>query len=299
MIPQLHSLILKAWENYKRFLLLALCYLTLAGCGAMNPIDFITSMWQKKTPMVLIPAGEFDMGSEAGETDETPIHTVHLDAFYMDTYPVTNADFKKFVDANPQWSKGGIPKTYHDGNYLALWEEDQYPKDQADHPVVYVSWYAAMAYAEWTRKRLPTEAEWEYAARGGLTGKKYPWGDEEDITKTSTQMWESPPRTTAVGTYPANGYELYDITGNVWQWCLDGYDAGFYANAAQRNPIAGAIEKKTLIVDLTNAEMPRVIRGGVWTGDPRIPRVADRDAVESTSTLSLLGFRCVRDVLED
>ena len=129
--------------------------------------------------MVLIPAGSFEMGSEDAEAwaHAQPVHTVHLDAFYMDTHEVTNAEFKIFVDANPQWQKDNIEDRFHNGDYLALWSGTDYPAGEGEHPVVFVSWYAAMAYAEWAGKRLPTEAEWEYAARGGLAGKEYPWGD--------------------------------------------------------------------------------------------------------------------------
>jgi len=247
--------------------------------------------------MVLIPEGEFEMGSNTGGPDEKPVHTVYVDAFYMDAYAVTNADFKQFVDASPEWQKANIAAAYHDGNYLALWDENGYPPDKADHPVVHVSWYAAMAYAEWAGKRLPTEAEWEKAARGGLIGQKYPWGDAEDTTRATRQFWFTPPHTTAVGTYPPNAYGLYDMVGNGWEWCLDAYDAEFYANSPPRNPIAGSgsIEALTTadLADLA-VESPRVLRGGAWSGDPRIPRVAEREASRPVRTLNLAGFRCVR-----
>ena len=119
--------------------------------------------------MVFFRAGRFfTMGSwkKSAEPDEKPQHNVHLDAFYMDKYETTNAQYKEFIDANPQWQKNRIPKKYHDGDYLKHWNGNDYPPDKANHPVVYVSWYAAMAYAEWRGKRLPTEAEWERAARG-------------------------------------------------------------------------------------------------------------------------------------
>ena len=130
--------------------------------------------------MVLIPAGTFQMGSEDGWDNERPVHTVHVDAFYIDKYEVTNAEYKKFVDANPQWQKGRIQRRFHNGHYLHYWNGNDYPLGKDDHPVVTVSWYAAMAYAQWAGKRLPTEAEWEKAARGGLVGKTYPWGDTID-----------------------------------------------------------------------------------------------------------------------
>ena len=245
--------------------------------------------------MVLIPAGSFQMGNETGETNEKPVHTLHVDAFYMDAYAVTNADYKRFIDDVPEWQKDRISEQYHDGTYLAHWEGNTYPSDQADHPVVYVSWYAAMAYAEWAQKRLPTEAEWEKAARGGRIGQKYPWGDAEDATRATVQFWGSPPITTPVGTYPPNDYGLYDMVGNVWEWCLDAYDADFYINSPSRNPIAGADSIDTLISEYLSVEMPRVLRGGGWTDDPRIPSVAVRDTSEPGWTLSLAGFRCVRD----
>lgn len=277
-----------------RLLFLVLCCLYLSACDIKNPTGLITDLLKDEVPMVLIPAGEFQMGSDTGQADEKPVHTVYVDAFHMDVRPVTNEDYKKFVDANLHWRKDSIPEKYHDGNYLALWKKNDYPAEKADHPVVYVSWYAAMAYTQWTEKRLPTEAEWEKAARGGLVGKKYPWGDTEDITKAGTQLWESPPRITAIGTYPPNGYGLYDTAGNVWEWCLDAYQADFYLNSAPRNPIGGAVETETLIADFMNIDTPRVLRGGAWTGDPRMVRIAVRDKENPTRTLSLAGFRCVR-----
>ncbi|MDE0684928.1 MAG: SUMF1/EgtB/PvdO family nonheme iron enzyme, partial [Candidatus Poribacteria bacterium] len=118
--------------------------------------------------MMFIGAGEFWMGSDDkdAEDDEKPRHAIYLDAFHIDKYEVTNAQYKKFIDANPQWQKGRIPRKYHDGDYLKHWDGNESPPDKGNHPVVYVSWYAAMAYAQWQGKRLPTEAEWEKAARG-------------------------------------------------------------------------------------------------------------------------------------
>ena len=294
-----------------RFLLSALCCLVFSAGNTTNTnrisaeieqeteVEQKTEVKQEAEVMVLIPSGEFRMGSETGEADEKPVHVVYLDAFYIDPYLVTNADFKKFVDANPQWSKDSISEKYHDGDYLTLWEKNDYPEDKADHPVVYVSWYAAMAYSKWAGKRLPTEAEWEKAARGRLIDRKYPWGDTEDITKAGTQMWQSPPRTTSIGEYPPNAYGLYDMTGNVWQWCLDGYAADFYANTPERNPLANTTDMKALVSDYASVETSRVLRGGAWTGDPRLPRVANRDKAEPVRVLSLAGFRCVRDAIPE
>ena len=246
--------------------------------------------------MVLIPAGSFLMGSEDGFDWEKPVHTVHLDAFYMDTHEVTNAEYKVFVDANPQWQKDNIEDRFHTGNYLDFWTGTDYPAGKADYPVGYVSWYAAMAYAEWAGKRLPTEAEWEYAARGGLAGKKYPWGDDEP-TRADANYEGSGTREQYVGQYPANGYGLYDMAGNVWEWCLDARDEDFYAvSDNSRNPIAGGMSIQELRENFTSISTDRVFRGGSWRSDAWILRVAFRGWFLPPSTADSLGFRCVKDV---
>ena len=186
--------------------------------------------------MVLIPAGEFWMGGN----NEKSVHSVYVDAFYMDKYEVTNAQYKQFIDANPLWRKNFIPRALHDGKYLYHWAGNNYPAGEANHPIRFVSWYAAMAYAQWKGKRLPTEAEWEKAARGGVSGMEYPWGNDYFCSPgLSTLPYFSDPR--AVGKYPANGYGLHDMVGNVWEWCLDEYSHDFYKiSPARRNPVSGA-----------------------------------------------------------
>ena len=247
--------------------------------------------------MVLIPAGEFQMGNNDSdaEDDEKPMHTVYLDAFYIDKYEVTNAQYKEFIDANPQWQKGRIPRKYHDGDYLKHWEGNNYPPSKGNHPVVYVSWYAAMAYAQWAGKRLPTEAEWETAARGGLVGKKYTWGDLFDSSKAN--YGENISDTTAVGIYPANGYGLYDMTGNVWEWCLDEYEANFYSISPGHNPLAGGTVNN-IVSDFTNVKSVRVLRGGSWVSNIKFVRVSDRTRFTPKITNKTRGFRCVKPVVQ-
>ena len=256
--------------------------------------------------MVLIPAGSFEMGNEDIRFS-VPVHTVHLDAFYMDVYEVTNAQFKAFVDANPEWQKDNIEDRYRFippffipgfNNYLEHWTGTDYPAGKAEHPVTSVSWYPAMAYAEWAGKRLPTEAEWEYAARGGLAGKKYPWGDDEP-TPADANYDENIGDTTPVGQYAANGYGLYDMAGNVWEWCLDAYDADFYAASENsRNPIAGGETVQGLLDTFTTipTDTPRVNRGGGWESHTSTTRVAYRFPRSSTLTHPFYGFRCVQPV---
>ena len=248
--------------------------------------------------IALIPAGEFQMGRKDGRSDEKPVHTVYIDAFYMDVYEVTNAQYKKFVDATPQWRKDRIPSSYHDGDYLRHWSGNSYPSGRGNHPVAYVSWYGAMAYAAWAGKRLPTEAEWEKAARGGLVGQKYPWGDSIDSSKANYgRPWRGQTiPTTPVGSYAPNGYGLYDMAGNVWEWCLDAYDGDFYKNSPRRNPIAGADNVTHITNNFTSIKNNRVLRGGSWTYLPLYLRVATRLRSDPSYSYVNYGFRCARSV---
>ncbi len=217
--------------------------------------------------MVLIPAGEFEMGDHFNEGGgwECPVHTVDLNAFYMDVYEVTNALYKKFMDATGH----SAPKD--DSTYSVV------VPILPEQPVVGVSWHDAIAYAEWSGKRLPTEAEWEKAARGGLKAKRYPWGNE--ITKKDANY--DGDGTTAVGSYSANGYGLYDMAGNVYEWCADWYDSGYYTNSPNDNPLG------------PDSGTDRVLRGGSWTSDPGPLRVSFRHSFSPREAFSLVGFRCV------
>ena len=250
--------------------------------------------------MVYIPEGEFQMGSDKQEAkkSEKPVHNVYTDAFFMDKYLVTNAQFKEFVDANPEWRKPHPSKThintmYHDGAYLEHWHEDIYPNEKANHPITKVSWYAAMAYAKWIGKRLPTEAEWEKAARGGLKGMTYPWGNSIDPTYANYQFHIG--NTTQVGQYPPNRYGLYDMCGNLWEWCLDGYQARFYVKSPPRNPISDKHGLEYVLDYFKIIKTPRVLRGGAWGIDSHGVRVAFRSKSRPEYTLQTFGFRCVKD----
>ncbi len=260
-----------------------------------------------KTPvvpagMVLIPAGTFQMGSTIGDADESPVHAVSLDAFYMDTHEVTNAEYVAFLNAakytdiltyavTPQASWAHIALV--DGVYRAK-------AGYANRPVVHVNWYGAMAYAAWAGKRLPTEAEWEYAARGGLAGKEYPWGNTIDKTKANYNYDDSfGDGLTAVGSYPANGYGLYDMVGNVWEWCLDAYDREFYAKSAAENPLSGGSSIQWLLdnyPDRALRDTYRVLRGGSWRTSAQDVRVAQRVYNAPSFLGPFNGFRCVKSV---
>lgn len=259
----------------------------------------------RQQQMVLIPAGKFQMGNNDEDSygDDRPVRTVYVDAFYMDTTEVTNAQFKAFVDANPVWQKDRIdPRFAIREEYLRDWKGNNYPKGRGNYPVTFVSWYAAMAYAEWVGKRLPTEAEWEYAARGGLVGKKYPNGD----TMTPKDANYSNNHTTTVARYAVNGYGLYDMAGNVWEWCLDAYHEEFYATFPQesvaRNPLSGANDMEWLLTiewllkNWKTANGKRVLRGGCFLNSPKGLRVALRNKAWGKWANNAFGFRCVMDV---
>ena len=253
------------------------------------------------------------MGSNEEEPsdDEHPVRTVYVDAFYMDTTEVTNAQFKAFVDANPAWQKDRIEARFADHvRYLQDWTGNNYPKGRGNAPVDSVSWYAAMAYAEWVGKRLPTEAEWEYAARGGLVGKKYPNGDTM-TPKDAHYLTRKFPKvaryaTTKVARYAINGYGLYDMAGNAWEWCLDAYHEDFYNTFPKDdiayNPLSGANDVEWLLTvewllkNWRTATGERVLRGTWATNSPHSLRVAARTRAWAQWTNHAYGFRCVRSV---
>ena len=231
--------------------------------------------------MVLIPAGEFLMGSNDAyaRDDEKPVHSVYLDAFYMDKYEVTIGKYKQFVRATGHRS-------------LPDWVSKISPTDQ--HPVVGVSWQDAMAYTQWAGKRLPTEAEWEKAARGGLVGKRYPWGDSIDTSKANYSV-SNFGRTKTVGSHAANGYGLYDMAGNVFEWCLDAYSPNAYGSLPQRNPVLGG-SIASIINNFANVNNYCVLRSGSWYNTVLNVRCARRHHNMSTNTTDYNGFRCARVV---
>ncbi len=241
--------------------------------------------------MVLIPAGTFLMGSEDGGEFERPIHEVHLDDYWLDETPVTNEKFSKFIEETgyeTDAERVGAAWGYKDGKFGQIpnlcWRDYALP-GREDHPVVLISWNDAQAYAQWAGKRLPTEAEWEKAARGGLVGKLYPWGDVEPDGSQSN-FARSPaeiPPTTPVKQFPPNGYGLFDMVGNVWQLCSDWYDAYYYAESPSKNPKG------------PSAGEYRVRRGGAWNViQPFRLRCANRGAIAPNYPVPNVGFRCAK-----
>ena len=232
--------------------------------------------------MALIPAGNFEMGDHLDNIEDAlPTHTVELGSFYMDAYPVTVGQYKRFVEESGYnytrkiVDEEGYNYSRHNWDNVARYS----PSD--DHPMVYVNWSDAAAYAAWAGKRLPSEAEWEYAARGGLIGQRYPWGNE---IESENAKYAGMDGSSLVGCYNPNGYGLYDMAGNVWEWCADWYDKDYYAHAPVKNPTGPA------------DGLYRVARGGSWRHDAKTLRVAARNHDSPTANSYCVGFRCVRDL---
>ncbi|MGQ9608282.1 MAG: SUMF1/EgtB/PvdO family nonheme iron enzyme [bacterium] len=222
--------------------------------------------------MVLIPKGDFLMGSDDSEYDEKPAHKVFIDNFYIDIYEVTNAQYKKFLD-----EAGYDPPGF--------WNNPSF--NAPDQPVVGVSWNDAIEYCKWAGKRLPTEAEWEKAARGGLIDKKYPWGDNityDNANYFSTggkDIWN---QTSPVGSFAPNGFGLYDILGNVWEWCSDWYSENYYSESPTQNPQG------------PKDGYYRVLRGGAWNLGSEYIYITKRYSRDPNSRYyNDQGFRCVMD----
>lgn len=236
------------------------------------------------TEMAVIPGGTFQRGSSDGNRDEMPRHQISLSSFALDIHPITNEQFVRFLEV-----MGGEKDSNHQdiirmrdsrikrsGGKLSI--ESGYAK----HPVVGVTWYGAIAYAKWVGKRLPTEAEWEVAARGGFEGLLYPTG--EDIEKTQANFFSSD--TTAVMSYAPNGYGLYDMAGNVYEWCYDWYGYNYYEVSVQepenpKGPLQGVY---------------RVLRGGCWKSLKEDLRCSRRHRNNPGTVNGTYGFRCAADV---
>ena len=240
---------------------------------------------QDVSDMVLIPGGTFVMGDMAGDADERPPHEVSVDAFFIDRFEVTNTDFAAFLNEKGNRETEGVPWIITGSESCRIRETGgtfEVEPGYEDHPVVMVNYHGADAYARWVGKRLPTEAEWERAARGGIENAPYPWGDDLDTTRANYDRKRN--GTTPVGVYPPNGFGLFDIAGNVSEMVSDWYDASFYRNAPSKNP-TGPMEGTT-----------HTLRGGDWASGPDSLMVYARDeGTPPYRALPTVGFRCARD----
>lgn len=304
-----------------------LCVLLLSACTRLSPPKTPTpeAAGQKHdSDMVCIPGGTLYMGSDEPEAreDEGPVHRVEMDSFWIDAKEVTNREFADFVKATgylttaEQTLEDGLPA----GSLVwdmpgHIWRLDrganwQHPqgagsdlRGREDHPVVHISWYDASAYARWCGKRLPTEAEWEYAARYGRNGYHYPWGMKFEDGRANTWQGNFPDTnkmedgflyTAPVGHYGAYGFGLYDMAGNVWEWCADRYHAVYYASGDRKccgpettyDPDEPGVEK-------------RVMRGGSFLCSDNYCtgyRTTARMKAPPGDSYMHTGFRCVRSM---
>lgn len=302
------------------------------------------------TGMILIPGGTFRMGSDRHYPEEAPSHQVKVDSFFIDATPVTNGKFREFVRAtghvtfaeippDPKDYPGALPHMLYAGSLVfsppsqpvnlndwsqwwqflkgADWRHPYGPKSNIngldDHPVVHIAFSDALAYAKWIGKELPTEAEWEFAARGGLEGAEYAWGDElMPGGKHMANTWQGHfphenlcddgfLRTSPVKAFPVNGYGIFDMIGNVWEWTSDWYAAKHEADTQKSccipyNP-RGAREEDSYDSCQPQIRIPRkVLKGGSHLCAPnycRRYRPAARHAEPVDTSTSHVGFRCV------
>jgi formylglycine-generating enzyme required for sulfatase activity len=257
--------------------------------------------------MATIPAGEFLMGSDEGEQDERPAHRVHVDEFQIGVQQVTNAEYARFVGQTGHRSPGvyELPLVVTAGNgereaafrqtsAQYAWKDAIPPRERLDHPVTLVRWDDATAFCAWLSTvsgrtfRLPTEAEWEKAARGGRRGQRYPWGDRFDqslVNFLADPAERAYHGTTPCRAFPANGYGLFDAVGNVWEWVHDWYAPDAYGGRERRNPRG------------PQAGRLRVVRGGAWlVADVGMLRCSHRHKVPPDSYSYAIGFRVASSV---
>jgi formylglycine-generating enzyme len=252
--------------------------------------------------LAVIPAGPFVMGADDGAADERPAHTVDLDTFSIGVWPVTNQEYGRFVhetgyrapavDDLPLVVVAGgdeRERAFRAAAGAYTWTGSHPPAGRLDHPVTLVRWDDAAAYCRWLSKvlnrnvRLPSEAEWEKAARGGLEGRRYPWGN--DLDRDHANYLNDPAMKASHGTspcraYPPNGYGLFDMAGNVWEWVHDWYDPGYYLASPDRNPPGPARGQF------------RVIRGGGWlAAEPAMLTCSHRHQVPPDTYSYGIGFR--------
>ena len=240
---------------------------------------------------VMVEGGSFEMGSSSGYSEESPEHEVTLNSFSMSKYEITNKQYCAFLNERGNQSEGGTEWLHLEGIYVDKCkisrESDRFVVESGyeDHPVIYVSWFGARAYCTWLSSkigeevRLPTEAEWEYAARGGKKSRGYTYSGSDSIGEVAWYANNSNDRVQKVGGKSPNELGLYDMTGNVWEWCSDWYDEDYYSPSPSRNPKGPSSGTR------------RVLRGGSWLIYASYCRVANRGDGNPVNRFLNLGFR--------
>jgi len=283
----------------------ALTFTGLAALGMAFGLD--NSVAEAQDAAVLVRGGPLRMGTApraipelkiryelsfpGAFENEVPDHVVTVSDFRMDRYEVTNGRFARFVAVHPEWSRGGVSPELQNGRYLEPWKDERCPAAKADHPVVFVTWHAAQAFCRWAGGRLPSEAEWEYAARAG-SNVEFPWGDEwpsaERANYSASGFGEARP----VGSYAPNPLGLYDMAGNVWEFLLDAWEPTYVAGP-QVDPVAGGPVPDNTLRSIAGR---RAIRGGSYAGGVANLRTRWRDSHVVTNAVGFVGFRCLYPV---
>jgi len=251
------------------------------------------AQWRELDTMIAVPEGVVAMGTDKVPSDEQdrPMHQTHLAAYMIDKYPVTNAQYARFVAAT-----GHRPPLH--------WKDGRIPQGEVMHPVTMVSWFDAKSYAAWAKKRLPTEAEWERAARGA-DGRRWPWGNVMDAARLNT--YYSVGHATDVTAYPsgASPYGVMDMAGNVSQWTADDY-LPYPGSKAPLEMFQGKIavaktaeDRAMKVIDLVSVDARyKVLRGGSWKSDPFSTSSYHRISQWPNLASDFFGFRCAQDVSE-
>jgi len=281
-----------------RHLVIAAVVLNVAGCELP---DVPESTEPREQTMVFIEGATFRMGTDESELDdiaeriglsttrpflsEVPSHEVSVNDYYMDALDVTNRDFLSFVGAVPEWKKENLPADQQNGRYLEHWSTGEPVIGILDHPVVFITWHTAVAYCDWRDKRLPTEAEFEWAAQSGAAKTEFPWGNE--MPDDSRVNWGGNAINTTVraGSYPPNLRGLFDMAGNVWHFTASPW-LGSYAETLA-DPVA-AVEAAN------DPDIRRVVRGGSFGANAANLRIRYRDSHRPYDAREMVGFRCAR-----
>ena len=238
---------------------------------------------------ILVPAAEFEVGAEGGpaQPDEGPKHKVFLDAFYIDKYEVTNRQYHTFVKSTGHRARGSEDAKY------SIWRGDEMLDRIGQLPVINVSWDDAVAHCKWAGGRLPTEAEWEKAARG-TDRRMYPWGNDpvtgnrSNFSIENITFWEGSATLARTDQYDygKSPYGAYEMAGNVWEWVQDFYDENYYKTSPSKNPAGPSSGKE------------RVVRGGSWQSNPDTVRSANRNKQDPGDQRIYVGIRCAKDATD-
>lgn len=274
----------RLWVGMATFSILFNTFLLVAAAQSLQVVP-APPKGKDRAPMVEIPAGSFPMGVPPGDRDggrdEYPRHEVLLDTFLIDQFEVTNGRYSEFVkNTNHRVPQNPTNPTRN------LWQGNTISESLAERPVINVDWFDADAYCRWAGKRLPTEAEWEKAAKG-TSDRRFPWGNVEPTAKhlNYNQRWIGEKTLMPVGSYEAgkSPYGVYDVVGNVWEWVNDWYDARYYERSPSKNPKGPQEGTK------------KVIRGAGWQNETPTVRIFTRVESDPMMRNESTGFRCAAD----